>query len=307
MARQDEVKARVAKLIAGFEEYVQAYDDNPPFSAEQLRVHRKTVALRQQAGSVRAAVESSVFIESLYLTLRKWRIGQRQSKLVPLDDFKAALRAVLPTMEQNESVAINGTGLPAGLTEQVWQLVYSLGVVENNAKIVAGTKTLHHLLPDLVPPMDRDYTRAFFGFPNPALGGLPSTRCLLRYVRPPCQGRPSGTPRGVCDRQSWRTSRTKILDNAVVAFWCIESGKIEAVPDDTAGGGSANKISLDVPGLPPAKDGGTSIFNVTHTHLPRVRALLEAARDACGTQDFTPVELPAILEIPRCRSLKFPT
>ena len=119
MARQDEVKARVAKLIAGFEEYVQAYDDNPPFSAEQLRVHRKTVALRQQAGSVRAAVESSVFIESLYLTLRKWRIGQRQSKLVPLDDFKAALRAVLPTMEQLESVAINGTGLPAGLTEGV--------------------------------------------------------------------------------------------------------------------------------------------------------------------------------------------
>ena len=87
----------------------------------------------------------------------------------------------------------------------------------------------------------------------------------------------------------WRTSRTKILDNAVVAFWCIESCKIEAVPDYTAGGGSANKISFDVPGLPPAKDGGTSIFNVKHTHLPRVRALLEAARDACATQDFIPV------------------
>jgi len=116
MARTDEVKARVTKLIAGFEEYVQAYADNPPFSAEQLRVHRRTVALRQQAGSVRAAVESTAFIESLYLTLRKWRIGQRQSKLVPLDDFKAALRAVLPTMEQLEWVAINAdfrAALPA--------------------------------------------------------------------------------------------------------------------------------------------------------------------------------------------------
>ena len=29
---------------------------------------------------------------------------------------------------------------------------------------------------------------------------------------------------------------------------------------------------------------------MTHTHLPRVRALLEAARNACATQDFTPVE-----------------
>jgi hypothetical protein len=290
VTRHDEVKARVAQLITGFGEYVQAYDDNPPFSPEQLRVHRRTVALRQQAGSVRAAVDNGTFVESLYLTLRKWRIGQRQSKLVSLDDFKAALRAVLPRMEQLERVAINGAGLPANLTEQVWKLVYSLGVVENNAKIVAGTKTLHHLLPNLVPPMDRDYTRAFFGFPNPALGDYRQPGVfrdmydhlaeIARQVRPKAYVTGSG----------WRTSRTKILDNAVVAFWCIESGKIKPAPDDASDGESVNKISFNVPGLPPAKDGGTSIFNERHTHLPRVRALLDAARDACATQGFTPVE-----------------
>lgn len=170
MASREETKARVAKLIAGFEEYVQAYDHNPPFSAERLHVYRTTVALRRQAGSVRSAVESNTFVGSLYLTLGKWRIGQHQSKLAPLDNFEAALRAVLPRMEQLERVAINGTGLQLNVTEQVWQLIYALGVVQNNAKIVAGTKTLHHLLPDLVPPMDREYTRPFFGFPDPALG-----------------------------------------------------------------------------------------------------------------------------------------
>jgi hypothetical protein len=217
----------------------------------------------------------------LYLTLRKWRIGQRQSKLVSLDDFKAALRAVLPRMEQLERVAINGTGLPADLTGQVWQLVYSLGVVENNTKVVAGTKTLHPLLPNLVPPMDRDYTRAFFGFPNPALGDYRQPgvfrdmydhlAVVARQVR----------PEGYVTGSGWRTSRTKILDNAVVAFWCIESGKIKPASDDASGGESANKISFNVPGLPPAKDGGTSIFNARHTHLSRVRVLLDAAR-GCG-------------------------
>jgi hypothetical protein len=88
----------------------------------------------------------------------------------------------------------------------------------------------------------------------------------------------------------WRTSRTKILDNALIGFWRIESGRIEPPPDDTSGSESASKISFNVLGLPPAKDGGTSIFNVRHTHLPRVRALLEAAQDACATQAFTPVE-----------------
>jgi hypothetical protein len=290
VARQDEVKARVAQLIAGFEEYVQAYDDNPPFSSEQLRVHRGTVALRQQVGSVRSAVESATFTESLYLTLRKWRIGQRQSKLVPLDDFRAALRAGLPRMEHLERLAINGTGLPADLTERIWQLVYSLGVVENNAKIVAGTKTLHHLLPELVPPMDRDYTRAFFGFPNPALGDYRQSGVFREMYDQLTDVARQVRPERYVTGSGWRTSRTKVLDNAVVAFLCIESGKIEPTLDDASGGETANNISFDVPGLPPAKDGGTSIFNVRHTHLPRVRALLEAAKDACATQDFTPVE-----------------
>jgi len=43
-------------------------------------------------------------------------------------------------------------------------LVSGLAVVDNKARIVAGTKTLHHLLPDLVPPMDRAWTGAFFGW-----------------------------------------------------------------------------------------------------------------------------------------------
>jgi hypothetical protein len=213
-----------------------------------------------------------------------------QSKLVLLDDFGAALRAALPRIEQLERVAINDTGFQPDLTEQVWQLVYSLGVVQNNAKIVAGTKTLHHLLPDLVPPMDRDYTRAFFGFPNPALGDYRQPGVFRNMYDHFAEVARQVRPERFVTGSGWRTSRTKILDNALVAFWCLESGRIEPAPDDASGTESANKISLDVLGLPPAKDGGTSIFNERHTHLSRVRALLEAAQDACATQDFTPVE-----------------
>lgn len=53
----------------------------------------------------------------------------------------------------------------------------------------------------------------------------------------------------------WRTSRTKILDNALVALWCLESGRIETALGDPSGSGPTNKISFDVPGLPPTKDG----------------------------------------------------
>jgi hypothetical protein len=88
----------------------------------------------------------------------------------------------------------------------------------------------------------------------------------------------------------WRTSRTKILDNAVVAFWRIETGEVAPPPDGAVGGGSAKRVSFDVQGLPPPKDGGISVFNAGHPHLPRVRALLEAAQKACAAQDFTPIK-----------------
>ena len=32
----------------------------------------------------------------------------------------------------------------------------------SGTQIVAGTKALHHLLPDLIPPIDRTYTIRFF-------------------------------------------------------------------------------------------------------------------------------------------------
>jgi hypothetical protein len=101
-----------------------------------------------------------------------------------------------------EPLAIDGPDLLMNITDQLWMVVESLGVVENVAKIVAGTKTLHHLLPDLVVPMDRAWT-----------GSSSSSICLSGRIRK-ASGRSSrsptttlpcrctaGAPRAVCDRR----------------------------------------------------------------------------------------------------------
>ena len=73
---------------------------------------------------------------------------------------------VLALLEGLEHLAIEDE-LPANIAERLWSLVSSLGIVENNVKIVASTKALHHLLPDLIVPMDREYTGKFFQFTCP--------------------------------------------------------------------------------------------------------------------------------------------
>jgi hypothetical protein len=102
------------------------------------------------------------------------------------------------------------------VTKVLDRLVQELGVVDNQARIVAGTKTLHHLIPDLVPPMDRAWTGAFFGWRlldpqnrqteifSKALAGLYGVAVAARPSRLVGAG--------------WRTSLTKILDNAVIGY-----------------------------------------------------------------------------------------
>jgi hypothetical protein len=155
VARNDLIETRTSRLVDGFGHYVQAYDGRVPFTGEQLAAHRQTVALRHTAGSVRAAVTDDQFVASLLRTLREWGIGRRASRLVSDDAFAAALRTAIPQLEPLENLRIDDPTLPGDLTDRLSVIIGHLGVVENKAKLVAGTKTLHHLLPDLVPPMCR--------------------------------------------------------------------------------------------------------------------------------------------------------
>lgn len=61
---------------------------------------------------------------------------------------------------------------------------------------------------------------------------------------------------------------------------------------------AANQVSFDVPGFPPAKNEALSMLGAGHSHAPRVRLLLERARQrrtaassitwaASGTSGYT--------------------
>jgi hypothetical protein len=84
--------------------------------------------------------------------------------------------------------------------------------------------------------------------------------------------------------QGWRTSRTKILDNALIGFCKLELAVLPTEIDD-----AANQISFDVLGLPPAKSEALSMLGAGHSHAPRVRLLLEAAQQARDEQAFVPI------------------
>jgi hypothetical protein len=136
-SRQQLIIERLAQLTQGFARYVAAYDELVPFNSKQLATHRETIALRSQAGSVRAAVTDLRFATSLRRTLLAWGLGVRGSVLVPDAEFAQALTAAVPVLERLEDLRIDAPDLPGDLIDQLWTAI---------TVILAGQQNRQHAL-----------------------------------------------------------------------------------------------------------------------------------------------------------------
>jgi len=216
--RSQKTRAQVEELIANFEGSLLVFGKAVPFGrVGQWSLHSETIGLRRSLGSVAAATESHEFRGLLRQTLRSWGIGIRGSRQVSESVFHEGLREFQKSFEDIETEQIEDPMRAVeDLTEKVWHLVRDLPVVESKAKIVAGTKTVHHLLPDLVPPMDRAWTGKFFRWSvadpqnnqeaifKEAFGAF----CGIAQVVRPSRFVGSG----------WNTSQSKVLDNGLIGY-----------------------------------------------------------------------------------------
>lgn len=92
------------------------------------------------------------------------RMGKQKAKVGEFDAFVDSIHAVAPLLDGlwtyriTEVLAVDADAV----AEAVWEVLARLKVSTSGTRIVAGSKALHHVLPDLVPPIDRQYTFRFF-------------------------------------------------------------------------------------------------------------------------------------------------
>ncbi len=218
----DRMERRVNDLIAGFDQYVQAFNDGNPFSGPSIYFHHKTLAILRQHSTPCSALHSDEFLDYLYATLTSWgmhRMGPGGAKLADMSQIKdsfvhqeASIREV-----QSLSLCTISSAHVSRVTSRVWSILDSLRVGTSGTKLVANSKALHHLLPALVPPIDRAYTLRFF-YDNTTLskGDEATFKEIYPYFhRIAVTRRDQITPHlGT----GMNTSETKVIDNAIVGF-----------------------------------------------------------------------------------------
>lgn len=100
----------------------------------------------------------------------------------------------------------------------VWDVIARIKVSTSRTQIVAGSKFLHHVLPDLVPPIDRQYTFNFFTGQKM----VPSDRAAFQDWFPRLAdigGRCREPIRDAIARRGFMaTGEAKVIDNAIMGF-----------------------------------------------------------------------------------------
>ncbi len=217
------IQQRIKDLESRFLKYLEAFLKSDRFSGPSLYFHQKTIERRRNMGSAVEAINDDPFFDYLYATLSSWgmhRMGSTATKLADLQTIKESTRALQGHIENLQHLNLSKLRYDetGGVANEIWTIIEHLKVSESSARIVANTKLLHHILPDLVPPIDRMYTYRFFYDTKNITKKREEADflemfkyfCLIAHDKAQMLKRTS--------EGSWNTSETKVLDNAIIGY-----------------------------------------------------------------------------------------
>jgi hypothetical protein len=236
MARKLSLEERIAErrplldiLIRDFESLVRSFDEDREFVGPSIYFHVKGLEHLKRHVEPVGTLYDDLFFDYLYATLTSWglnRMGPGKTKLGPISDLKASLQDQVVKNRELEGLRIDrleGSEV-AAVADASWQVMSGLQVSVAEVQLVANSKALHHVLPDLVPPIDRNYTLMFFvGRPyiyrSKEMRLFMAVFPLFHEIAVRCSETIHGflttPPKGM------NTSVTKVIDNAILGLMPI--------------------------------------------------------------------------------------
>lgn len=215
---------RVSQLMVEFSGCLEAFDRARLFTGPSLYFHSKTLRVRRNYATAVDALSDEDFFDSLYATLTAWgmhRMGQGNTKLAELDQIKRSFCQQAEQIQQVEAYTICKLekSQVEAVIDQLWQIIAGLRIGVGETKIVANSKALHHVLPSLMPPIDREYTiRFFFHHTTLNQGDEIAFREMYPYFHQIASSCKTQIQQRVAAQQGMDTSETKVIDNAIVGY-----------------------------------------------------------------------------------------
>jgi hypothetical protein len=224
MKRRDRARRNVDLVIDHFADCLQWFEKSNVFSGPSLYFHERAIERRRYHQSAALLLADERFLEYVYAVLPAWgmhRMGRQKAKVGDFADMVRSLQAASLAIEELWPLRITEVTPEDAdsVARRVWDVIASLKVSTSETKIVAGSKTLHHVLPDLVSPIDRQYTFQFFTGQKQASIG--EKRAFLEWflyfaeIGRICRAEIADA---IARNGFMATGLAKVVDNAIVGF-----------------------------------------------------------------------------------------
>jgi hypothetical protein len=224
-------------LIADFSRFVLRFEMSNAFTGPSLYFHERALERRRSHRSVDELMFDSLFFEYVYAVLPAWgmhRMGKQAAKVGDFDEMVGSFRAQASAIAELWDLHISSVGDAdaAAVGKQVWDVLGSLKVSTSATRIVAGSKALHHILPDLVPPIDRQYTFRFFTGQKAITSG--DERAFVEwypYLAEIGRRAADSIAEAVSRGGFMATGPAKVIDNAIIGFMQSQNGDVDLGED----------------------------------------------------------------------------
>lgn len=209
-------KREAILLNAGL--YHTKYYSSETFSGPSLYFHRRALAVQDEN-----SVEKT---EMMYAVLSSWgmhRMGAKGSKMQRFDVFYESVAAVRIDIDS----LLNR--IPNELSSRDWdameRIFKGIKVMASGTTIVGNSKVMAHIIPNLISPIDREYTLNYLFDNKMFQNGLDREWKLMRKILSEffypiaCNAEFSKVAKNWmtdAKRFPWDTSILKIIDNLVI-------------------------------------------------------------------------------------------
>jgi hypothetical protein len=154
-ARFAQFDSKVREVLTNAEQYHEAYYKAEIFRGPSLYFHLQALKTQHQPCSL-------THLEYVYATLAAWgmhRMGKNGSKMQSFDIFRQSVEVLQDRITEAQKIDLRE------MTEDKWTLLkeifLGLNVMASGTSLVGNSKVMHHMIPNIVPPIDREYTLSY--------------------------------------------------------------------------------------------------------------------------------------------------
>jgi hypothetical protein len=145
-------EGKIIDILENAEKYHSDYYKAETFHGPSLYFHQRALETRQNPLSI-------IHLEYVYATLSSWgmhRMGERGSKMQGFDTFRRSILALKSRISEAQKFAF------CDMNDSKWttieEIFKGINVMASGTSLVGNSKVMHHMLPNIVPPIDREYT-----------------------------------------------------------------------------------------------------------------------------------------------------